>query len=103
MIRTMELVQPEPVTVQCTVVNPEYLKSLVYNTIENIDLVHGVKPDAFPRPSPFCTHVGVVAEKIKSLERFADKTLGIALVAFQGNIQVDFLNIGLSPIGDFKR
>jgi len=47
-IRTNELLQPKPVTVHRTMVNPEDLKSLVYNTIENIDLVHGVKPDAFP-------------------------------------------------------
>lgn len=48
LIGTIELMQPKLVTVQRTMVNPEYLKSLVYNTIKNIDLVHGVKPDAFP-------------------------------------------------------
>ena len=47
-IETIELMQPKLVTVQRTMVNPEYLQSLVYNTIKNIDLVHGVKSDAFP-------------------------------------------------------
>jgi hypothetical protein len=47
--------------------------------------------------------LGVVAEKIKGLEHFVDKTLGIALVAFQGDIQVDFPDISFSLIGDFKR
>jgi hypothetical protein len=66
-------------------VNPEYLQSFVHSTIENIDLVHGVKPDAFPWSGPICTHLRVMAEKVECLENLTCETLGIALVAFDSN------------------
>jgi hypothetical protein len=43
-----------------------------------------------------------MAEKVKCLENLTCETLGIALIAFNSNIKIDFLDIGLCLVGDLK-